>query len=220
MKIYPQVPQGLVNGWVASTERHEPGEKVPFHYHDVEEWLQVQKGDIRFFSAGGREHHLGVGQALEIPRGEVHRVEIGAHGVEYRMWIPVDVREAGFANVLDGEAEALIKKNLLVPSAEDRGDGPFFDDFLSEQLTFRTASGTVLDKAGFTSRGFTNRNRLPSDSVRVLHQGPDSVLLSTMVGVPGDGGRIQFFSNERLFVREGNTLACRVWLNYPEPAGR
>jgi cupin domain len=218
MKIYAEVPRGLVDDWVASKKRHGPGAKLRTHYHPVEEWLQVEKGEISFFSAGGREYRLGVGQALHIPRGEVHRVEIGPNGVEYRMWVPVDVGEGGFGNVLDAEAEALVEKNLEVPNAEDHGDGTFFEDFLSEQLTFRTAPGAVLDKAGFTSRGFKNRKRKASDSVRVLHQGPDSVLLVTTVEVPGDGGGI--FSNERLFVREGTRLMCRVWLNYPEPAGR
>jgi hypothetical protein len=220
MKIYPRVPEGLVEDWVASTERHDPGEKLRSHYHDVEEWLQVQKGAICFFSAGGRAYRLGVGQALLIPRGEVHRVEIGPDGVEYRMWLPVAVRDGDFANVLDEEDLALIKTNLEAPKAEDRGDESFFDDFLSEQVTFRTAPGPVLDKAGFKGRGFQNRNRLPSDSVRVLHKGADSVLLLTAVVVPGDGGAPQSVSNERLFVREGTSLKCRVWLNYPDLQGQ
>jgi len=218
MKIYPRVPEGLVDDWVASIEIHDPGEKRRSHYHDVEEWLQVQEGEICFFSAGGRAYRLGVGQALRIPRGEVHRVEIGPEGVAYRMWLPVAVRDGDFEKVVDDQDMDLIQKNLDAPKAEDRGDGPFFEDLLSERLTFRTATGAVLDKAGFMGRGFTNRNRIASDSVRVLHKGADSVLLLTIVSVPSDGGPTQSISNERLFVREETGLRCRVWLNYPELA--
>jgi len=216
MRIYPQVPEGLVSDWAVSTERHDPGEKLRPHYHDVEEWLQVQQGEIRFSSAGGRDYPLGVGQALRIARGEVHRVEIGPHGVEYRMWIPVAVPEGAFANVLDDADLTLIQKNLEFPGAEDRGDAGFFEELLSERLMFRTARGDILRKADFKSRGFKNQDRSASDSVRVLHKGANSVLLSTIVSMSGDAGATQAFTNERLFVREGTSLKCVVWLNYPE----
>jgi hypothetical protein len=216
MKIYFNMPREFVDGWAMSTERHDAGEPVPFHYHDVEEWLQVQTGEICFVSAGGRDYRPSVGQVLQIPRGEVHRVEFGPNGVEYQMWVPVAVRDQDFAKLLNDEDVALIEKNLAVPQAEDSGNTSFFNEFLSGQLMFRAASGKVLDKSGFIGRGFTNRSRIPSDSVRVLHKSSESVLLSTAVAIPGTDGPPQLFSNERLFVREEERLRCRVWLNYPE----
>jgi hypothetical protein len=36
--------------WVASIERHPAAQQVPFHYHDVEEWLQVREGEMSFVS--------------------------------------------------------------------------------------------------------------------------------------------------------------------------
>jgi hypothetical protein len=220
MKIYPQVPEHLVAGWRATHERPEPGARAGRHYHDVEEWLQVDRGDVTFRSAGEREYRLVAGQALHIPRGEVHRVEIGPDGVDYQMWIPVGQAMEPFQNVVDDELATLIQKNVEVPRAEDAGSVPFFEDFLSEEVVFRTAKGAILDKEGFMARGFANQGRVPGDSVRVLHRAQDSILLATAVGLPADGGRTQLFVNERLFVREGKALRCRVWLNYPDVADR
>lgn len=216
MKIHSNIPDEITNQWTSGIERHAGKEQVAFHYHDVEEWLQVVNGQIRFFSAGEQEYPLNTGQILQIPRGEVHRVEFGPDGVEYRMWVPTAANREHFANRLNEEDIRLIKDNLDLPKAEDNGDIPFFNGFLSEQLLFRTATGVELDKAGFIKRGFRNRNRL-SDSIRVLYKGLDCVLISAVVTIE-EGGAAQSFLNARLFVREGSTFECRVWLNSPEPA--
>lgn len=85
MKIHSNIPDVITKKWTSSIERHAEKEQVAFHYHDVEEWLQVVRGQISFFSAGEKEYRLSVAQVLQIPRGELHRVEIGEEGVEYRM---------------------------------------------------------------------------------------------------------------------------------------
>lgn len=216
MKIHSNIPDVITNNWTCSIERHVGKEMVAFHYHDVEEWLQVVRGQISFFSAGEKEYRLSVAQVLQIPRGEVHRVEISPNGVEYRMWVPTAASREHFANELNEEDIRLIKDNLDLPKAEDNGNVLFFNGFISEQLLFRTAMGAELDKAGFIGRGFRNRNR-HSDSIRVLCKGLDCVLISAVVTIE-EGGAPQSFINERLFVREGSALKCRVWLNSPEPA--
>lgn len=216
MKIHSNIPDEITNNWASNIERHAGKEHITFHYHDVEEWLQVVNGQISFFSAGEQEYRLSTGQILQIPRGEVHRVEIGPDGVEYWMWVPTAANREHFANELNEEDIRLIKDNLDLPKAEDGGNISFFNDFLSEQLLFRTATGVELDKAGFIGRGFQNRNR-HSDSIRVLYKGLDCILISSIVTIREDGSA-QSFSNARLFVREGSAFKCRVWLNSPEPA--
>ena len=220
MQIYSNMPLELVKGWVPSDEHEDFTEKpVGFHYHDVEEWLQVTKGKVTFISAGGMRYPLDVGEALQIPRGEVHDVEIGADGVDYKMWVPVAVPSERWENKLSDEDMDLIRTNLAVPGHEDSGNAQFFGGFLSDQLTFRTADGQVLDKERFLLRGFENRKRQPSDSVLVLHKTPQDVLLSNVVTLPGPAGP-QSFTNLRLLVRGKGGSKCRVWLNYPEPGAK
>ncbi len=205
-----------MNNWTSSIERHLGNEQIAFHYHDIDEWLQIVSGQISFFSAGEQEYRLGAGQVLQILRGEVHRVEIGPDGVEYQIWLPAIANREHFVEELNEENISLIKDNMTLPKAEDDGNVPFFNGFLSEQLLFRMATGAELDKAGFIGRGFQNRNRY-SDSIRVLYKDPNCVLISSVVTVRSEGGSTQSFSNTRLFAREGGALKCRVWLNFPEP---
>jgi len=217
VKIYRGIPRELVEGWVSRTVRHEAGQVVGFHYHDVEEWVQVVSGEMHFTSAGGREYPVHAGQALRIPRGEVHGAEVGPEGVEYRMCVPTAVPDELWENRLDADEMALIRTNLAVAAREDHGDRRFFEDFLSESLLFRAADGSVADKEGFLLRGFAHRERLASDSVCVLHRTSASLLLSTIVTVPGGGAGSQRFNNVRLLARGKGGAKCLVWLNYPEP---
>jgi len=217
VKIYPSIPRELVDGWVSRSMRHEAGEEVGFHYHDVEEWVQVVTGEMHFISAGGKEYPLHVGQALRIPRGEVHKVQVGPDGVEYRMCVPTAVPDELWENRLDADDMALIRTNLAVAEREDLGDARFFEEFLSHALVFRAADGRIEDKEGFLLRGFADRQRQGSDSVCVLHRTPSSLLLSTMVTVPGAGAGSQRFTNVRLLARGKGGAKCLIWLNYPEP---
>ena len=120
MKIYAEAPAVYLSDWVASIERHPAGQQVPFHYHDVEEWLQVRQGEMSFVSAKGHVYRVEVGRALEISRGEVHRVEIGPCGVEYQMWLPVSMPDPQFTNSLNDAEIDLIRDNLMVPDFEDK----------------------------------------------------------------------------------------------------
>src|SRR5258708_38277213 len=94
-------------GWILTPEHGDfTGKPVGFHYHDVEEWLQVTEGKATFVSAGGMQYPLDVGDVLQIPRGEVHNVEIGPGGVDYQIWGPGAVPAANWENNLtDGDMD-------------------------------------------------------------------------------------------------------------------
>jgi len=215
MNTYNNFPGGLPTEWIESVEQHAGGERFPFHYHSVEEWLLVEQGRICFYTAAGDPHWVEPSQGLQIPRGEIHRVEVGGSGVTYRMWLPASAPSTSFANRVEPEDLTLVEKNLAFPAAEDSGDVSFFNDVLSDYLVFRAASGDLFDKSGFMSRGFTNRQRISSGSVRILDKAEATVLLSTIVRLP-QRGSWESYINERLFVREDGDFKCRVWMNYRE----
>jgi hypothetical protein len=238
MKRFAKMPHELVDGWPSSIQRHDGGEQFALHYHDVEEWLEVLEREICFVSAGGHEYPLVKGEALRIPQGEAHRVQVGSGGVEYRMWLSVEVRGQPFMRPLDTEdILGLIRDNLAVPGnenlllARENPNDPevenrwqqaeaFFRGLLSEQLLFRTARGALLNKDAFLARPRpdTEVERSSSGSVRILHKSDESVILSTVVYTrPGTAGPQDAYSNTRLFVKEGESWKCRVWLNYPKP---
>src|SRR5262249_1230419 len=77
-----------------------------------------------FVSAGGMKYPLDVGDVLQIPRGEVHDVEVGPDGVDYQMWVPVAVPEEKWETKLTDEGMDLIRTNLAVPEHEDGGGRP------------------------------------------------------------------------------------------------
>ena len=231
MNKYPSMPRQLVDGLPPRNVPHPAGEQVDFHYHDVEEWLEVLKGKISFFSAGELEYSLVEGEALKIPQGEIHRVAIGPEGVTYRMWVPVN--DEFFSHMLDDKDMSLVRRNLELPEVENRWDArirenltggdnknrAFLDDSLSADLTFCTADGKLLvGKVAYLDRPPADVIiRYPSDSIRILLKGPESILLSTVVYTElKKGGPRQSFSNSRLFVKEGDIWKCRVWVNYPE----
>lgn len=221
MKKYPNMPYQMIPGWPTSIERRAANEPISFHYHDVEEWLEVESGQMRFTPATDKEEHsvwVSAGEALRLPQGEVHRVLIGPAGVAYKMWTPVEVPENDFAHELDDESLALIEENLKVPDVENTGNMGFFERFLSETFTFRTATGKLLDRNAFLNRSAAPIIRKQSESLRILHKSEDSILLSTIIHTtPKGGGERQSVSNNRLFVREQGVWKCRIWLNYPEP---
>jgi hypothetical protein len=225
---------------------HKVGEDAPFHYHEVEEWLEVEAGEITFFPAGELAGHAVPsytcvkGDVLRIPQGEIHRVTIGPAGVTYRMWTPVPSGPC-FQRKLDPDLEDLIRRNLELPAVENHYDerirnprlatpqgvqvNTFLDEFVSEALVMRTAGGSILDRRAYLTRGPADITRYPSDSVRILHKTPDptypdheSVLLSTVVHTRGGSKGPLQITNLRLFDKEGGrTWKCRVWMNYPEP---
>ena len=219
MRIYPALPRDLVDGWASSTENHPAGQMVGFHYHDVEEWLEVRRGAITFFSLSGEKKPLGAGSVLHIPRGEVHRAEIGAEGVAYQMYLPV-APSTGFANRLAADEIDLLQTNLAFPLREENTDGcaaPFFAAQLSDQLVFCRSDGTIAGKDAFRE-GFAAKNRSASGTVSVLNRTPNTIVLSTVVTVGRGGPAAKFFTNIRVFVKESGAWRCRMWVNVPEPA--
>jgi quercetin dioxygenase-like cupin family protein len=103
MELLSSMNHGEVAGWRSREVAHRPCQTVTFYFHEVEEWLEVLEGRVTFYTAGGRPFCIDPGQALRIPQGEVHRVEIGPDGVLYRMWLPADIDAASFTRRLDGE---------------------------------------------------------------------------------------------------------------------
>ena len=232
MKIYQGMPRELLGGWPSEDVHHPPGsEPVGFHYHDVEEWLEILEGTITFFTARERAHALAAGEALNIQPGEVHRVEIGPEGVKYRMWLPVDMSGKTFQRKLDEQDIDLVRSNLDLPEFENRWDerspntsmagnpsGEFLDNFASAELIFRDAKGTFLGKKAYLGRPPAPVIRTASDTVCILYKDADHVLLSTVVQtqLTATGAR-EFYSNARFFVRADGSWKCRVWMNFPEP---
>lgn len=221
MKKYQTMPYQLVMSWPVSIEQHGANDEYGFHYHDVEEWLEVESGQICFMPATGKEEQsvwVSAGEALHLSQGEVHRVKIGPAGVTYKMWTPVEVPKNDFVHQLDDESLALIQENLKVPAAEDAGDKGFFEGFLSEAFIFHTATGKLLNKEAFLKRPAAPITRTQSSSFCILHKSKDSILLSTVIHTePKGGGKRQSFNNTRLFVREQGVWKFRVWLNNSEP---
>jgi cupin domain len=233
MRSYPTIPGHVVDGWRSQDVRHVPGsEPVAFHYHDVDEWLQVLEGTITFFTAGERPYALGASDALSIPTGEVHRAEIGPGGAMYLMWLPVDMSGRTFQHTLDQEDMAVVRKNLDLPEVENRWDarspetrvtgnrdGEFLDNFTSADLIFRNARGEYLTKQAYLQRAPVPFTRTPSDTVCILYRDAEHLLLSTVVQTQStETGARQSYSNTRFFVRENGGWRCRVWMNFPQPA--
>jgi len=237
MDRHESMPAGVVAGWTTREETHPPGERVDFHYHRVEEWLEVVRGGICFFTVGARDISkrgipVSVGQALRIPPGEVHRAEIGPEGVNYRMWMPRSDAE-GFTQRLQDDLLRLIEENLALPEVENRWElrnrdepGPgdreneaFLRSLLSPALTFRTVMGSYLDLPRYLARPAPKSPSVRSSSgtVQILHAGADSLLLSTVVETRAPDGTTAAFTNARLFVREDARWKLRVWLNAREP---
>jgi hypothetical protein len=216
MKIHTVLPQTLLDGWTSSQETHPAGQTVEFHYHDVEEWLEVRRGEITFFTLSDQALPLRAGAVLHIPRGEVHRAEIGPDGVEYQMYLPVAPATA-FANRLAAEELALLRTNLAFPIREENTDGhaaEFFATHLSDQLAFCRADATVVGKDAFRG-GFVARNRTSSGTVSVLNRTPNGILLSTVVTMGAGGPAAKSFTNIRLFVNESGAWRCKMWVNHP-----
>jgi hypothetical protein len=223
MKSYPNMPLQVVAGWPPpSTVPHPARHRADFHYHNLDEWLEVTQGDVTFFTLSGQEHEVVAGQALHIPRGEVHRVEVGSQGVTYQMWLPA-APTGDFQNLIAPKDQPLFEENLALPVRENNVDGKaeaFFKDLLSEQLSFCKANGGVVTKKEFIAAGFTNLGRVSDGTVRVLSRTADSLLLSTVVTVTEgpESGRNKSYTNVRLFKPEGGRMKLRIWVNYPEPA--
>jgi hypothetical protein len=216
VKIYPTVPPAIVEGWTTRDSTHPPLEQVPLHFHDAEEWLEVRRGQMTFYTLSGRAWTLGAANVLHIPRGEVHRAEIGPDGVSYRMYVPVDSR-TGFTKALSDDEIGLLRTNLAFPLEEDKTNGgatAFFEPLLSEHLAFGRADLSVITKQDFLG-GFTARDRSSSGTITVLNCSPDGMLMSTVVTMGTSGPSPQHFTNLRLFVKEGSAWKLRVWMNHP-----
>jgi hypothetical protein len=231
MKWHKTMPDHAVDGWPSKDVHHDAGSE-PFHYHDVEEWLEVREGTITFYTAGEKAYELTPSNALNIQPGEVHRAEIGPQGVAYRIWLPVDISGKTFQHNLDVQDYDLLRRNLELPNAENRWeetnprstaeanpDGKFLSDFTSAELKFRNAGGKYFGKEAYLKRPPAGVRRIPSDTVCIVYKTAGSVLLSTVVGTESkETGTRQYFMNIRLFVREENSLwRCQVWMNFPVP---
>jgi len=119
---------------------HSFGQDADFHYHEVEEWLEVTQGAFSFYPAvdlvrpgmqppgdpasEGQDSKIICKEkdVLHIPQGEVHRVEINdSAGVTYKMWTPIPSGSC-FQRMLDPALKELVRRNLELPAVEDRYD--------------------------------------------------------------------------------------------------
>jgi hypothetical protein len=173
---------------------------------------------MTFYSLSDQAWPLEAGDVFHIPRGEVHRVDIGNRGAEYRMYTQTPPAGVFTSNALSPDEVELLRRNLEFPLHEENADGraaEFFAAQLSDALAFGRADASVVGKDAFTG-GFIARGRASSGTIRVLNRKDNGLLLSTVVTV-GSGSEQKAFTNLRLFVREGDAWKCRIWLNYPEP---
>jgi hypothetical protein len=235
MERHDSIPTGAVEGWQSREVSHPAGERIAFHHHRAEEWLEVLRGGIRFFTLGERELPAAASQAVHIAPGEVHRAEIGPEGVSYRMWMPRSEDDPWFTHRVGDEMLALLRENLTLPEVEnrwearnraapsptDREDEAFLRALLSAALTFRTAKGGFLDRGRYLARPPPAQPVVRSSrgTVQVLHASAESVLLSTVVETRAPDGTGAAFENARLFVREDGRWKCRVWWNTAAPGG-
>ncbi len=216
MKTYAALPTALLEGWTARDSTHPPLQQIGFHYHDVEEWLQITSGGMTFYPLSDQPCPAGTGAVLRIPRGEVHKAEIWTSGVTYRMYLPIEDASGFSVQLRDDEIEVL-RANLAFPEHEENlhvRAREFFDEQLSEHLAFCRADGSVAGKAAF--RGpFVPRGRTSSGTIAVLTRTADTLLISTEVTVATGTPAARTFTNIRLFKKEEDGWRCRVWVNYP-----
>ena len=232
MKMYKELPAGIESNWASQEVSYPPGSKpVPFHYHEVEEWLQVLNGTMKFFPI--REENpnvLKAGDLLNIQPGEAHRVEFGPEEVKYRMWLPEQVADNHFQHPLDDNEVALLRKNLDLAEVENRwdrrpngtavgqnADGRFLDNLISPSLIFRGAARKFVGKKAYLGRPPGDFVRTPSNTISILHKGDGYMLISTVVETrKSNTQELASYFNVRLFVREDGLWRCRIWLNFPE----
>jgi cupin domain len=215
VKLHDTVAQELVEGRGPSPQILSGGTAVGLHYHDVEEWLTVVRGDVTFFTLADQPFQVVTDRALRIPRGEVHRAEAGPDGVEYRMSVPVSLPDFG-NRLTEVELDAL-RTNLRFPECEDghvEHGREFFEKALSDELVFCRADGTIIGKRNFIESTFVDRGRTSSGSVRVLNRSANGLLVPTVVTVTEGGARS--FTNIRFLAVEDGKLRCRLWANYPQ----
>jgi hypothetical protein len=224
-----------IEGWFKRDVAHIPNERVEFHFHEVEEWLEVLEGDATFYSAGGRPFRVSKGKVLGIPQGEVHRVEIGPEGMWYRMWLPVAVSPQAFSIQLGDKDMEVISAHLDLPTLENQRDegrkNPnatptsraliaevLLDQFMSKRLSFRDARGQTHDKWQYLNRRPSDGSREPARdrSVCVLHKCPSCLLLSTIVDVRQrqESSPSGSYMNLRLLGDEEDAWKCVTWMNF------
>jgi hypothetical protein len=178
---------------------HDFGQDADFHYHEVEEWLEVTQGAFAFYPAGDlvkpfypagdREKKrepppivCKVGDTLRIPQGEVHSVKIvDPDGVTYTMWTPIPSGLC-FQHMLSPQLKDLVRRNLELPGVENRydlakrsggrleeTDDQFLQDFVSPALSMHTVKGAILDRDNYLKRDAATSTRSSSDAVHILN---------------------------------------------------
>jgi hypothetical protein len=222
MKVYAAVPDGSVDdGWGESPKELPGPQTIRPHYHDVEEWLTVVRGEITFFTLAGEPFRVDVGRSLHIPRGEVHHVKVGSQGAGYRMFVPI--AEPMSVNVLTRKEVMALRQNLEFPDYEDgraKNGLRFFEGTLSDQLLFCRANGKCDNKeefiAPFLAEPIDPKDRSSSGSIKVLKKSKNGLVISTVVRV-GEAEEAKWYMNIRFLEKEGGKLRCKFWVNYEQP---
>jgi len=121
-----------------------------------------------------------------------------------------------------GAVAELVELNRAFATAELAPDAGFFRRYLADDLQFRRAGGTVVDKTAFLkdlgAPGNTTERLDPGD-IEVLLFKEDLALCSMVVrfkgvrgGKPVDG----VFRNTRVFTRIDQVWKCALWFNTKE----
>ena len=116
---------------------------------------------------------------------------------------------------------ALIELNKQIVEMEQHGvqAWTFFNNYLSDQLIFRRASGQVVGKSEFLDN--LNNNPFSSKhsediSVTLLDDRAPLVTL-IVVGTRADDGSVHLYRNIRLFSQSAGRWVLELWYNYEIP---
>src|SRR5215472_9512603 len=115
----------------------------------------------------------------------------------------------------------LIELNQRIATEEQQGEAArdFFQGVLSDQLTFRRASGKVVGKAGPDGflEGLTNNpfsERGVEGKVAVTPVDDRALVTLIVVGRRKDDGSVHRYRNIRLFSRAAQNWIMELWYNY------
>lgn len=119
---------------------------------------------------------------------------------------------------LDGERQQLTTLNEQIGAMEQQRDEKakaWFGDVLSDQLVFRRANGSVVDKQAFLNgldgpNPFTSRKTEEIDITAL----DDRALVTLIVRTTKGDGSKNHYRNIRLFSKQGTEWILELWYNY------
>jgi glyoxylase I family protein len=111
---------------------------------------------------------------------------------------------------------SLQELNLEIGEAEKRHDAGFLHDVLHEDLVFRRADGSIVDKPRYLRDLPEKTYRRVESEVIEMDEGQDSAAVSVLVRAAWTSDGRSFtgsFRNTRLFTRKDGRWQCLAWVN-------